>query len=157
MLVVVILGISALFVLPRFSSFGEGDLKTTSRRFSGLIQHLAQEASSTRKTYRLYFNLDNGAYWVTVLKENGEFVESTDPLVARRTLPRNISFEDVVTPQQGKVSQGEAFTQFYPVGSEKSWIHLKKGDDRRWTLVINSLTGRVKVYDEYVDVGEAKK
>lgn len=150
-IVIFILGVTSLFVFPRLSSFGSGDLKRTSRHFAGLIQRLAQEASMTRKTYRLYYSLESGAYWVAVLKESGEFVETTDPMIGRRTLPRDISFEDVVTPQQGKVNRGEAFTQFYPVGVEKSWIHLKEGGGRRWTLIIHSLTGRVKVYDAYVD------
>lgn len=150
LLVVLILGVTAALVLPRVASFGAGDLKWTSRHFAGLIQHLAQESSKTKQVYRLYYNLENGAYWVAALKENGEFVEMTDPLVARRVLPREISFEDVVTPQQGKVDRGEAFTQFFPVGVEKSWIHLKQGE-RQWTLVINPLTGRVKIFDEYVD------
>lgn len=150
LLVIVVLGVTAALILPRLSSFGTGDLKWTSRRFAGLIQHLAQESSKTKKIYRLYYNLENGAYWVAALKEDGEFAEVTDPFIARRVLPREISFEDVVTPQQGKVDHGEAFTQFFPIGVEKSWIHLKQGS-RKWTLVINPLTGRVKVFDEYID------
>lgn len=150
MLVVLILGITALLVVPRVSSFGSGDLKWTSRQFARLIQYLAQESSTTKQTYRLYYNLENGAYWVAALKENGEFVETSDPLMARRVLPRNILFEDVITVQQGKVTEGEAFTQFFPVGVEKTAIHLKQGE-RKWTLVINSLTGRVKIFDEYVE------
>ncbi len=156
MLVVFVLGIAALFVFPRLSSFGSGDLKWTSRHFAGLIQHVAQESSTTKQTYRLYFNLENGAYWVAALQENGEFVETTDPMTARRVLPKEISFDDVVTPQQGKVSEGEAFMQFYPVGVEKAWIHLKQGD-RKWTLAVNPLTGRVKVFNEYVDVDDRAK
>lgn len=151
MLVVFILSVTALFVFPRVSSFGAADLKWTARHFAGLIQHLAQESSTTKQTYRLYFNLENGAYWAAALGENGEFVETTDPMTRRRVLPKEISFEDVVTPAQGKVNEGEAFMQFYPVGVEKVWIHLKQGE-RQWTLVVNPLTGRVKVMDEYVDV-----
>jgi general secretion pathway protein H len=150
LLVILILGMTAALVLPRVASMGAGDLKWTSRHFAGLIQHLANESSKTKQTYRLYYNLENGAYWVAALKESGEFVEVTDPFIARRVLPQQISFEDVVTPQQGKVDHGEAFTQFYPMGVEKTWIHLKEGS-RKWTLVINPLTGRVKVFNEYVD------
>ncbi|SRR5579884_404378 len=156
MLVVFILGITALLIFPRVASFGAGDLKWTSRHFAGLIQHLAQESSSTKQTYRLYFNLENGAYWVASLRDSGEFVEMTDPMLARRVLPKEVSFEDVVTPQQGKVNEGEAFMQFYPVGVENAWIHLKQGE-RKWTLVVNPLTGRVKVYDEYVDMDNRAK
>src|SRR5581483_5706550 len=64
LLVIVILGVTAALILPRLSSFGTGDLKWTSRHFAGLIQHLAQESSKTKKIYRLYYNLENGAYWV---------------------------------------------------------------------------------------------
>ncbi|WDT76461.1 MAG: prepilin-type N-terminal cleavage/methylation domain-containing protein [Candidatus Manganitrophus sp.] len=156
MLVVFILSVTALFVFPRVSSFGATDLKRTARHFAGLIQHLAQESSTTKQTYRLYFNLENGAYWAAALGENGEFVETTDPMTRRRVLPKEISFEDVVTPAQGKVNEGEAFMQFYPVGVEKVWIHLKQGE-RQWTLVVNPLTGRVKVMDEYVDVDDRTK
>ena len=151
MLVVIILGVTALLVLPRVSSFGGGDLKWASRRLAGLIQHLALEAAATKQTYRLYYGLESGAYWVAVLKENGEFVEMTDPTTARRALPRDVSFEDVVTFQQGKIDRGEAFTQFFPVGVETTSIHLKEGESRRWTLAVNPLTGRVKIYDDYVD------
>lgn len=150
MLVVTILGILAMVIFPRISSFGTGNMKWTARHLAGLIQHLAQESVSRKKTFRLYYNLENEAYWSAVLEENREFVPTGDPLAPRRVLPKGISFEDVITPQQGKVREGEAFTQFYPVGVEKSWIHLKQGD-RVWTLVINPLTGRVKVFEKYVE------
>ncbi|MFQ5949334.1 MAG: Tfp pilus assembly protein FimT/FimU [Nitrospiria bacterium] len=149
-LVVTILGIVALLIFPRVSSFGAGRMKWTARHLAGLIQHLAQESVSTKRTHRLYYNLENGAYWAAFLEENNEFVTVGDPLAVRRVLPRGITFEDVITSQQGKVNEGEAFTQFYPVGVEKTWIHLKE-EERIWTLVVNPLTGRVKVFQKYVE------
>ncbi|MFY9270522.1 MAG: prepilin-type N-terminal cleavage/methylation domain-containing protein [Candidatus Manganitrophaceae bacterium] len=159
MLVVLILGLTSLFVLPRIVSFGSGDLKPTARRIAGLIEHLTRESSTTKQIYRLYFNLENGAYWTAMRKERGpvggpvvvEFVEMTDSMAARRLLPKGISFEDVVTPQQGKVKEKEAFMEFYPFGVERVSIHLKQGE-RQWTLVVNPLTGRTKVFDKYVDI-----
>ncbi len=150
MLVIAILGILAMVLFPRMSSFGSGNMKRTARHFAALIQHLAQESVSRKKTFRLNYNLENEAYWSEVLGENLAFGPTGDPLAPRRVLPKGISFEDVITPQQGKVREGEAFTQFYPVGVEKTWIHLKQGD-RLWTLVINPLTGRVKVFEKYVE------
>lgn len=150
-LVVFILGTAALLVAPRLSSFGAGSLKGASRHFAGLIQYIAQESSVTKQSYRLYYDLRKGAYWVAVGQEAGEFVsyvETSDPLMGRRLLPKGISFEDVITAQQGRVTEGEAFTQFYPVGVDKSLIHLREGEER-WTLEINPLTGGVRVYSEY--------
>lgn len=150
MLVITILGITALMVFPKVSSFGAGNLKRTVRHLSGLIQHLAQESASTKKVYRLHYQIEEGAYWVNELQENREFAPISDPLVTKETLPEGIFFEDIITPRHGKVSEGEAYTEFYPLGVEKTSIHLKKGD-QQWTLTVNSLTGRVKVVDQYVE------
>ena len=150
LIVITILGTLAMVIFPRMSSFGAGNMKWTARHLAGLIRHLAQESVSRKKTFRLVYNLENEAYWSEVLGENREFTPTGDPLAPRRVLAKGISFEDVITPQQGKVREGEAFTQFYPVGVEKTWIHLKQGD-RIWTLVINPLTGRVKIFEKYVE------
>ena len=156
MLVIVILGITAMMVLPRVASFGAGRLKRESRRLSGLIAHLAQESSVTKRTFRLYYDLDGEAYWVQALQANREFAASADPLAARRALPEGVAFEDVVTPRHGKVREGEAYTEFFPLGVEKTTIHLKSGE-AVWTLAVNPLTGRVKVTDRYIDRQERNR
>ena len=153
MLVVLLLGVVALFVLPRAASFGKADLNRTARQLVGLVGHLASESAATGRVYRIYYHIDRGDYWVTVgqvTDSSIEFVEYVSPLTARRALPEGIFFEDVVTPQQGKVSHGEAFTQFYPVGVDRSLIHLRD-KKQRWTLEIHPLTGRVKIHEGYVE------
>ncbi len=150
MLVIVILGITAAMVFPKLSAFGAGDLKRTIRHLSGVIEHLAQESSSTQQIYRLHYDLEEGAYWAEMLQANLEYAPINDPLVKRRKLPEGIVFLDVITPRHGKIESGKAYTELYPMGVEKSTIHLKK-EDRVWTLLINPLTGRVKVVDRYVE------
>jgi len=150
MLVMVILGITAILVFPKLSAFGAGDLKRTIRQLSGMIEHLAQEASFTKQTYRLHYDLEDMSYWADMLQDNREFGELSDSLVKRRKLPEGIVFQDVITPRHGKIESGKAYTVLFPMGVEKSTIHLKK-ENRIWTLVINPLTGRVKVTDRYVE------
>ncbi len=150
MLVMVILGITAVLVFPKLSAFGAGDLKRTIRHLSGMIEHLAQEASSTKQTYRLHYDLEEGAYWADILQNNREFGDISDSLVKRRKLPKGITFQDVITPRHGKIESGKAYTVLFPMGVEKSTIHLKK-ENHTWTLTINPLTGRVKVHDRYVE------
>ncbi len=153
MLVTFLFGLIALLIFPKIGSFGKKDLKQTARHLSQLIGYLAQESAATRQIYRLYYHIGRGEYWVAVGKpglDTIEFVEQTDNVGRRRALPPDIAFEAVVTSERGKVTEGEAFTQFYPVGVDKSFIHLKD-HDRTWTLEVQSLTGRVKIHEGYIE------
>lgn len=139
-----------LWVMPKLASFGDRDLKWSARRLAGLVRHLASETSATKHLHRLYYDLSEERYYVKVLEETGEYVDTGDPLMIGETLPEGIVFEDVATADAGKVTEGKTYTQFYPFGVEKSWIHLKAGG-AQWSLEVHPLTGRVKIYDRYVD------
>ncbi len=157
MVILVILGTVALVVIPRVGSFSAGELKRTSRHLTSVISHLTQESASTKKVYRLYFNLDSDDYWVSDVHGSGERVTlKENQTIKRKHLPDRITFEDVVTARQGKVTEGEIFAEIYPVGVEAMAIHLiEEGGEgvetRRFTLLVNPLTGRVKAFDYYVD------
>ncbi len=150
MVIVSILGITALMVFPKISAFGVNSGKTETRRLSRLIQHLAQESLATKNYYRLYYDLEEEAYSVRIL-QGREFVPVSGGLITGRKLPDGLVFEDVVTFRHGKVQDGEVYTEFFPLGVEKTTIHLKEGDDAVWTLIVNSLTGRVKIFDSYIE------
>lgn len=151
--VITILGITALMVFPKLSAFGVAPGKAATRHLTRLIQHLAQESAATKKVYRLHYDLDTEAYSVKIL-QGLEFIPVSDGLVSGRELPKGLSFEDVVTARHGKVREGEVFTEFFSLGVERTVIHLKEGEgrgERIWTLMVNGLTGRVRVFDEYVE------
>jgi len=150
MVIVSILGITALMVFPKLSAFGVNSEKAATRHLSRLIQHLAQESLATKNYYRLYYDFEEEAYSVKIL-QGREFVPISGGLIAGRKLPDGLVFEDVVTFRHGKVQDGEAYTEFFPLGVEKTTIHLKAEDDTVWTLIVNSLTGRVKVFDSYIE------
>jgi len=153
--VMMILGMTALLVIPRMSAFHAGEMKRTSRHLANLIQQLTQESSSTKERYRLYFNLDSDEYWTVLVQERIRESDrviflSEKPILKRNRLPAGISFEDVITAQKGKVTEGEIFSEFYPVGIESITIHLTEGESK-WTLLANPLTGRVKMFDHYLE------
>lgn len=148
-IVITILGIAAVMVFPKFSAFGLNKGKSSTRHLAGLIQHLAQESVATKKEFRLYYDLEEEAYFVKI-RSGRQFIPTSDVLISGRALPKGMSFEDVVTPRHGKVQDGEAYTTFFNLGVEKTVIHLRDGEEI-WTLMINGLTGRVKVIDRYVD------
>src|SRR6185503_358268 len=135
-------------------------LPGASRHLIAMIQHLRDESEATKQVYRLNYDLDKGEYWTSLVTEMpsgsdqkiGESRETDSPVTKHTALPARIRFKDIATLHQGKVSEGLAFTQFYPSGRvEKTLIHLELGQDQILALVINPLTGTVKVYDHYVE------
>jgi general secretion pathway protein H len=151
-LVLFIVGLLFAAVFPKVSGLGRGDLKLSSRHLIRTVQLILDRSTSTKRLYRLHYDLDNQQYWASVLQEDGEFVPVDPTVLTRVTLSKPIRIEDVTTLRQGKVTEGEAYTQFYPTGMvEKTLLHLTKGDEDQVTLIVQPLTGRVKVMEGYIE------
>lgn len=151
--VLFLVGLLLLLIYPRMQVLTEDGLRTASRRLIGMTAHLYHEAVATRKVHRLSFDLQSGQYRVSVVNFNGE-LQNPGPLrPSGDSLPHGVIFQDVVTLQHGKVTEGEAFTHFFPVGLvDQTVIHLRDQDQRSLTLEVNPLTGKVKVYEGYVEI-----
>jgi general secretion pathway protein H len=66
---------------------------------------------------------------------------------------KNTRVMDVYTPRVGElITHGRAYIYFFPLGqSESAIVHLTDADDETiYSLVVHPITGRVKVYREYV-------
>ena len=161
--VLFIVSLISLVVLPKLQGFLAPDLPGTARHLIAMIQHLHDEAEATRQIHRLNYDLNTREYWVSLVSEtssatggaDGGSQEAAPAVIKRIALPDRIWFKDITTLHQGKVSEGQAFTQFYPSGRvEKTLIHLTLGKDQVLALIINPLTGAVKVYDHYIEKEE---
>lgn len=153
--VLLVLAVLLTFVTPRFRELTEYEIKASSRRLAGTIKYLFNEAAIRHVHYRLNYDLKKGEYWVTYLAEDKEFKEDPSILSSRARLPANIHFEDIVTQRRGKVYEGQIFTQFFPIGwAEETIIHLGNRRERHYSLLVMPLTGKVKIYDRYVDFAE---
>ncbi|MFZ5874966.1 MAG: pilus assembly FimT family protein [Nitrospirota bacterium] len=152
-IVVFILALMAMLVTPALHRFTGGDARSVSRELTGLVSALVQEAVATHTMQRLNYDLDQREYWITTLNSVGGVLEESAPVGAKRRLPSDVRFEDVVTAHQGLMTSGSAFTQFFPSGAvTRTTIHLKDESDAQYTLTVNPITGRVAVTDGYVDV-----
>ncbi|MEP6600558.1 MAG: prepilin-type N-terminal cleavage/methylation domain-containing protein [Nitrospirota bacterium] len=141
-----LLGLVLAVALPRVGVVST--MPSSSRHMIGTIQSLFTAAASSKKTYRLYFDLDQQAYWAMVLTTDGDRLP-TDPSLARReSLPSGIRFRDVSTFQHGKTTSGKVFVQFFPGGRmEPAVIHLSDRNESAMTLWTNPLTGAVQTAD----------
>ncbi len=155
--VLLVLAVLLAFVTPRFRNLTEYEIKTSSRRLAGTIRYLFNEAAIRHTHYRVNYDLQKAEYWVTYLDDTREFKEDPAILSSRIKLPGSVHFEDIVTQHAGKVYEGQTFTQFFPNGwAEETIIHLGDGRERHFSLLIMPLTGKVKIYDRYVEFSERR-
>lgn len=80
------------------------------------------------------------------------FSEFTTPEIEPRELPSDVRVSIWTRHQRDYVESGTAFLYFFPQGfTEKAQVLLQQGDNA-WTLVIEPLTGKVKIVSEALEV-----
>jgi type II secretory pathway pseudopilin PulG len=153
--VLLVIGIVAGMVVPRFRDNSHAELVAASRKLALTFRFLRHEAILNGRTYRLNYDIDQQRYWVTSadeVEEGGAF-EREEGLLARDiVLVPPIGIADVVLPLVGaKLQEGLGFTHFYPDGYvDLTVVHLDNGREA-YTLRVDSLTGRVHVIPGYQD------
>jgi len=152
--VIFLLGFFFLVAIPKFKDLNDVNIKSASRRISGTIKYLYNEAAFKKRIYKLSFDLDSGEYWVEV-QEGNEFITPEDPSLKRRKLPEGIAFKDVITDRSrvNSLGKNEQFILFLPTGFvEPAVIYLENDDGNFYTLATKPYTGGTIVFDEYVEL-----
>ena len=158
LIVLFIVGLfSALLSIRIEGALSGGDLRLATRVVIGEIKKLRGKAAYSHQDHEMVFHIDeNRFYPVEPASEEGESSQysmaenSTEP--DEVSLPDGVSLEGVVIASKGKSQEGEAAIRFYGNGCiDRSLIHLRNEKNEAYTLEINPLTGRVKIYDRYVD------
>ncbi|MCL5953717.1 MAG: prepilin-type N-terminal cleavage/methylation domain-containing protein [Nitrospirae bacterium] len=147
MVVLFLVSLVAILVLPKLSLRHGAKLPALARRLSGEIRTLQWEAISRQRMLRLDYDLDRGAFSASILAPSGTLspFETTGVHPFRLSSPLRIRRIRVL--HQGKVTDGKTFTQFFPTGSvEPTTIVLDDGD-RRMTVILHGITGRIEVVD----------
>ena len=152
--VISLIGLFLLIAVPKFQDIAEVNIKSASRRLSGTIKYLYNEAAFKKRVYKLTFDIKGGEYWIEVLEGN-EFIIHNDPSFKMRKLPTGVYFRDVITERtrQKLVEGDEEFIIFTPTGFvEPAVIHLETETGSAYTIATKPYTGGTIVYDEYVEL-----
>jgi prepilin-type N-terminal cleavage/methylation domain-containing protein len=148
---VCLIGLIALLVLPRIG-LGTSPMRAASRQLIGMMRTLQLTASTDKRPYRLYLDLDQQAYWAVVVQPDGERPPAVGGLSERIALPPEVRLLDIITPALGKVVTARAAIQFTPGGrTERGLLHLGEEGGNVMTLMLNPLTGGIRTEDGYVD------
>jgi hypothetical protein len=117
----------------------------------GMTRYLQSRAATTKRIYRLTFDLDKQVVSACYLTTEG-CQSDRNRVTSDYHFPDTIEVLDVVNAAGEKIQEGEAGTHFHPSGLvEPSLIHLQGANADRFTLTIEPLTGRLKVINGYVD------
>jgi prepilin-type N-terminal cleavage/methylation domain-containing protein len=149
--VMLVIGIIAAVAMPRVSGMlDRQNMRRTINVVRGTVRYLQARAALTKRTYRLTLDLDNQVMSACYLTE--ESCQKEHNRVLRDyEFPPTVQVLDLVNLAGEKIQEGEVSTHFYPSGNaEPSVIHLSGSGTERMTLMIEELTGRLKVLDGYV-------
>ena len=87
--------------------------------------------------------------------ETQRYEPSASLPVSKVILPESLQFVDVETSLDGLVTQQRALTRYLPQGwASPTWIHLVDEEDKEYTLIVHPLTGRAKIRDGRVRMGD---
>jgi len=147
MVVLFLVSLVALLVLPKLSLHHGERLPALAGRLAGEIRTLQWEAISRQRMVRLDYDLERGRISASILAPSGDLTpfETTGVHPFRLSSPLRILWVRVL--HQGKVSDGKTFTQFFPTGSVEPTTVLVGEGEKRMTLIVHGITGRIEVLE----------
>jgi prepilin-type N-terminal cleavage/methylation domain-containing protein len=158
-IVILLLSFLLLLSIPRFGAVLVGQrLNSTGHLITGLVRYLYDQSTAKKRLYRLNYHFKDGEIWITFPNDEGEFIEDRlSSFTRRRKLPTGIQFEDIETPM-GKVTEGQAYTQFFATGLvDQTIVHVRADDGAQLSVLIHPLNGRVTIEQGYRKLDTGKK
>ncbi len=156
MIIIVILGVMLSLIIPRLGELGEANLKRSARHLTGMIRFLRDESQAHKTVYRLRFDIQGGRYWAEVMtltsEKAVEFRRLQSELGSEGSLSGQTTFRDV----QVASHPDDPYIQFTPDGwVENAVIHLRDGDEKNFTLLVNPLMGTTELREGYIEERES--
>jgi Tfp pilus assembly protein FimT len=150
MIVMVIIAITFGYVGPNF--FGgafSSSMNHAVRDISNVIQFARSSAMTQHQEYRVHFDLDESRVGICLhQKTSGEQPE----MLMERELPKGVRIKGIKTCYQNAVHEGTIDFKVTSEGIvELGIIYLEDGMDRVYTLEIKPFSGRLRIYDHYVE------
>ncbi len=144
--VIVLISLFAAFTLPKIGNIGAMKLTSEGRRIARVITYMHTQAGASQKLLRLSFNTKSGDYFASFLNSEDQFERISFSLFSGKKLSNGIHIEKFTTLFSGAIVGNEANLHFLAEGfTEKAVIVLADKKKRKLSLIVDPLTGRVKI------------
>ena len=155
-IIIVILGVMLSLIIPRLGELGDANLKRSARHLTGMIRYLRDESQAQKTVYRLRFDVQGGRYWAEVMTQTSdqavEFRRLESVIGSEGSLSGQTTFRDV----QAASHPDDLYIQFTPDGwVENAAIHLRNGDNKDFTLLVDPLMGTTELREGYIEESES--
>jgi prepilin-type N-terminal cleavage/methylation domain-containing protein len=153
MVVVALIATLSLVAMPRFYHLLSPDVERDAQmELENLLFAVRQESVLSRSPLLIIYDLEEGTFRSGILSEDDLPATEDDPLSLKRRLPEGIAFTDIITPQDGKVSEGTCYTIVWPTGwIEPTTLHIEDAQDKPYTLLVEPIAGTVRLVEGYIE------
>ena len=135
-------------IIPRISI--EEDLRSTGRKFVGLIRTLQGLATTNQKPVKLYVDMDQGLYWIMMIEGKEERLPLDPSWKTPRALPESIRLTEFSIGDKTRFS-GRADVSFSPTGRlEPLILYFMDTKNNLLALAVDPLTGSIRTTDERI-------
>ncbi len=150
--VLFLLGFILLLTFPNFRDLlFSPNIKRGVLGLIGTIKYAQSQAATTKQFHRLLIDVKDNIFWVMREEEKGKFIRDPSPYGQPRSLPAGIIFLDIIHPERGRITEGQAHIDFSPTGwVDDGTVHLKRKEEV-FTIFINPLGGRVEISEGYLE------
>lgn len=149
LIVLFFLTVVVVVVFPRFSL--DEDLSSTGRKLVGVLRTFQGLAATNQQPLKLYFDLDQGTYWMMMVEGKEERLPLDPGWKIPRSLPESIRLTEVSVGQEKRFS-GRVSVSFFANGRiEPVTMYLMDEKNNLLGLAVDSLTGWIRVSDERLD------
>jgi hypothetical protein len=149
LIVLFLLTVVVVVVFPRFSL--DEDLSSTGRKLVGVLRTFQGLAATNQQPLKLYFDLDQGTYWMMMVEGKEERLPLDPGWKIPRSLPESIRLTEVTVGQEKRFS-GRVSVSFFANGRiEPVTMYLMDEKNNLLGLAVDSLTGWIRVSDERLD------
>ena len=147
--VLFLLTVVVVVVLPRISL--DEDLSSTGRKLVGVLRTFQGLAATSQQHVKLYFDLDQGTYWMMMVEGKEERLPLDPGWTTPRSLPESVRLTEVSIGQEKHFS-GRVDISFFANGRiEPVTMYLMDTKNNLLGLAVDSLTGGIRVSDERLD------
>ncbi|WHZ30354.1 MAG: hypothetical protein OJF51_005157 [Nitrospira sp.] len=149
LIVLFLLTVVVVVVLPRISL--DEDLSSTGRKLIGVLRTFQGLAATSQQQVKLYFDLDQGTYWMMMVEGKEERLPLDPAWKTPRSLPESVRLTEVSVGQDKHFS-GRVDISFFANGRiEPVTMYLMDANNNLLGLAVDSLTGGIRVSDERLD------